>query len=166
MRHLGCALTIALLALSASPTSRAQVGITCTSQMSPGALAFGNYVPLSPTSNSGLLGEVVVACSNARNNPPNVVQVRVGISAGQSGSVAQRRMSATGSNTALLYNLYRDAAYSQLWTDAVGGTGNDLPVPPGTSAQLRLPVFGRIPARQTSVAPGRYSDLLVLTVRY
>lgn len=166
MRHFGRAVTLGACALLVTTPSLAQVGISCASQMSPGALSFGTYVPLAVSGNSGLLGEVVVACTNARNNPPNRIQIRVGISAGQSGSVGQRRMNAAGSNTPLLYNLYRDAAYSQVWTDSTGGPGNDLPIPPGTSAQLRLPVFGRIPARQTTVMPGRYSDALVLTVRY
>lgn len=166
MRHIGCALTTTLLALAAAGAAQAQVGISCASQMSPGVLAFGTYVPLAAGGNAGLLGEIVVNCTNARNNPTSLVQVRTGISAGQSGSVAQRRMSAGGSSTPLLYNLYQDAAYSQVWTDAIGGPGYDLQVLPGTSAQLRLPVFGRIPGRQTNVAPGQYSDALVLTVRY
>lgn len=134
--------------------------------MSPTVLAFGTYTPYAAGGRFGLLGQVVVACSNTRDNPPNLVQVRVGLSAGQSGSVAQRRMSAPTSTSPLLYNLYQDAAYTQVWTDSTGGTGTDLFVPPGASAQLRLPVFGRIPGGQTSATYGSYVDSLVLNVRY
>ncbi len=161
-RHL--ALTLALLLPGAS--ALAQQGITCSAQMSPSTLAFGNYSPNLPGGVARLLGNAVVDCVNTRNNPPNQIAVRVSISAGGSGSVAQRRMTMGGSSVPLLYNLYTDATYTTVWPDSTTGRGDVLSLPPGRSAELQLPVFGRIPAGQTTVRLGAYSDSLVLMVRY
>jgi spore coat protein U-like protein len=157
---------IALAILAAAPAVHAQSGISCSSQISPGQLAFGNYSPLAAGGVSLLLGEVVVACTNSRSAPPETVRVRAAISAGSSGTVARRRMNSTPGGSTLAYNLYQDAAYTALWTDQLGGPGYTLIVPRGRSAQLRLPVFGRIPGGQSSARPAAYSDALVLTVRY
>jgi spore coat protein U-like protein len=154
-----------LLLLACAPAA-AQQGISCSAQMSPSALAFGNYVPSFTTGVSRLLGNVVVACANSRNTPPNQIAVRISLSAGQSGTTAQRRMATPGSTVPLLYNLYMDAAFTAVWPDATTGPGEVLPVPPGKSAQLQLPVYGRIPAGQTNARLGPYSDSLVLTIVY
>jgi spore coat protein U-like protein len=146
--------------------SSAQSGIACGTQMSPGVLAFGNYSPLAPGGIAMLLGEVVVTCTNTRTNPTENVKVRSAISAGSSGSVAQRQMVSGSSPVPLLYNLYQDGSYTNLWTDSLGGSGVELNVPRGGTAQLRLPVFGRVPANQSGARPGSYVDALVLTVRY
>ncbi len=161
--HRHCALIAALLACA---PACAQQGISCSAQMSPSALAFGNYVPNLPGGVARLLGNAVVSCSNTRSNPPNQIAVRVSISAGQSGSTGQRQMTMPGSSVPLLYNLYMDPAFMTVWPDSTTGRGDVLSVPPGRSAQLQLPVYGRIPAGQTSVRLGAYSDSLVLMVRY
>jgi len=155
-----------IVALFACAPAVAQQGISCSSQMSPSTLAFGNYVPSFPGGVSRLLGNVVVDCSNSRNTPPNQIAIRVSISAGQSGTTGQRQMTMAGSTLPLLYNLYMDAAYISVWPDSTTGRGEVLSLPPGKSAQLQLPVYGRIPAGQTTVRLGAYSDSLVLTVRY
>ncbi len=146
--------------------SSAQSGISCGAGMSPGVLAFGTYSPLAPGGISMLLGEVVVSCTNTRTNPTENLKIRAGISAGSSGSVAQRQMTSASSPVPLLYNLFQDASYTTLWTDSTGGSGINLTVPQGESRQLKLPVFGRVPGNQGGVRPGAYSDALVLTVRY
>jgi spore coat protein U-like protein len=160
--HRTVALLLALLPLGAA----AQAGIGCSAAVSPGVLAFGSYSPLQTGSVALLLGEVVVRCSNSRSTPPDSIQIRAGISAGTSGTVAQRQMRTAGSAVPLLYNLYRDAGYSQVWSDGLGGPGIRLPLPPGASNELRLAVFGRIPGGQRNVRAGAYGDGLVLTVRY
>ena len=134
--------------------------------MSPGILSFGTYSPLAAGDLAMMLGEAVVTCSNSRTNPTEIVKVRAAISAGSSGSVAQRQMVSAASPVPLLYNLYQDGSYTSVWTDSLGGGGIDLTVLRGGSAQLRLPVFGRVPSRQSTVRPGAYSDSLVLTIRY
>jgi spore coat protein U-like protein len=67
------------------------------------------------------------------------------------------------SSAQLNYNLYSDAGFSANWgntpgTDTVAGTGIG-------SAQALI-VYGVIPAGQTSVAAGNYSDTLIVTLTY
>lgn len=157
---------IALLLGAIPPAASAQSGISCGTQLSPAVLAFGTYSPLAPGGIAMLLGEIVISCTNTRTNPTESIKVRAAISAGASGSTAQRQMVSASSPVPLLYNLFQDAGYTTVWTDSLGGSGIDLNVPRGGSAQMKLPVFGRVPASQSGVRPGAYVDSLVLTVRY
>lgn len=72
------------------------------------------------------------------------------------GSVATRSM-VNGART-LNYNLYSDSSRQTAWADGVGGTGNGL-------AQTST-LYARIPANQTSVTAGSYSETVVVTVTY
>jgi spore coat protein U-like protein len=134
--------------------------------MSSGLFSFGNIVPFSPAGVSALLGEFIVRCANPGSNARNV-RLRLAISAGASGTAAQRHMTRPGGTVPLLYNLYEDATYTTVWTAATGGRPDEvLNVPAGATAELRRQVFGRIPGSQTAVTVGRYSDVLVAEVRY
>ena len=107
------ALTLVLVALPLVgflPDVAAQSGVGCTAQLSPTAMGFGNISPQVSSGTTRLLGDVVVRCTNGRNNPPNSINVSIGMSAGNSGSVAQRQMRSTGQGVPLLYNLYQDPA--------------------------------------------------------
>lgn len=78
-----------------------------------------------------------------------------------SGSTISDRRMVSGSNS-LKYQLYRDAARTQVWgqtsgTDTVGGTGNG-------SAQA-YKIYGLVPS-QTSPPPGAYSSVVTVTVSY
>jgi spore coat protein U-like protein len=64
-----------------------------------------------------------------------------------------------GVNT-LSYNLYADAAYSEIWGDGSGGT-----VSVSGNASSRFTVYGMIPD-QAPPAPGVYTDNLVITISY
>jgi spore coat protein U-like protein len=57
------------------------------------------------------------------------------------------------------YNLYTDAARTQVWGDFFNG-GTIQVAPAGTPA--RLDVYGRIPAGQ-NVATGSYTDSITVT---
>ena len=163
------ALTLALAALplGAFPLcGAAQSNIGCTAQLSPTAMAFGNISPQLPSGTTRLLGDVVVRCTNGRNNPPHSINVSIGMSAGNSGSVAQRQLRSTAQSVPLLYNLYQDPALATIWTDNVGQNKLRITVPPGTTSESRMPVYGAIPGSQTAVRPGLYSDTLNLTFRF
>ena len=98
------ALTLVLVALPLAgcpPGVAAQSNVGCTAQLSPTAMAFGNIIPQVPSGTTRLLGDVVVRCTNGRNNPPNSINVSIGMSAGSSGSVAQRQMRSTGQGGAM-----------------------------------------------------------------
>ena len=160
-------LGLAGLSLAAlSPVAVAQSNVGCTAQVSPTTMAFGNVSPLVPSGTTRLLGDVVVRCTNGRNNPPSAINVSIGMSAGNSGSFAQRQMRAAGQGVPLLYNLYQDPALATLWTDNLGQNKLRITVAPGTTSESRLAVYGAVPGGQTAVRPGLYSDALNLTFRF
>jgi spore coat protein U-like protein len=155
-----------LVAALAASSVQAQSGIACTVTMSSGLFSFGSFVPISPVGVSTLLGEFSVRCANSGKTASNV-RLRLAISAGASGTTAQRHMTRPGATVPLLYNLYEDATYTTVWTATTGGRPDEnLNVPAGATAELRRQVFGRIPGSQTLVTVGRYSDVLVAEVRY
>jgi spore coat protein U-like protein len=149
MRHVArqVLLTVLLLAPAAAV---AQAAATCT--VAPPLLTFGAYDPISGA-DLRTQGTFAVSCSHG--NP----QIRLSIGPGQSGSIAQRELRRAGGTTALLYNLYRDAALSALWGEGAAGLS--------FRAKDRPPVvYGRIPALQTGIDAGSYTDTLVVTIEY
>jgi spore coat protein U-like protein len=157
---------ILLLAGALPLGAMAQSNMSCTAQLSPTAMAFGSVSPQAQAGTTRLLGDVVVRCSNGRNNPPNAINVSIGMSAGNSGSIAQRQLRAAGLPVPLLYNLYQDPALATIWSDNLGQNKVRITVAPGTTSESRLPVYGAIPGNQTAVRPGVYSDTLNLTFRF
>jgi spore coat protein U-like protein len=139
-----------LLALTAAPRrADAQANATCS--VSPLALAFGAYDPTA-AADLRTQGTITLACSHG--NP----EVRISISAGNSGSIHQRELRRPG-GAAMLYNVYMDAALGTIWGD--GTAGVSLKVKNTTAV-----VYGHVPARQTGLAAGSYTDVLVVTIDY
>ena len=127
--------------------------------------AFGVYNPLNATptyANS----TVQVTCTLLSGGATTVNMVS-SYSAGASGSYALRRMLA-GANT-LNYNLFYDAAYTQIRGDGTGGSqtgGATLNLTPGNPTQTASgTIYGRITAGQ-DVAAGSYADTIVVTITY
>jgi spore coat protein U-like protein len=86
------------------------------------------------------------------------------LSTGGSGTYSPRRMS-YGANT-LSYNLYTDAAHTQIWGDGTGGTtfaSGTIKLSPPPSVHIVTNVYGNLPA-QTTPAQGMYSDTIVATL--
>jgi spore coat protein U-like protein len=136
--------------------------VTCTA--SAVGVAFGVYNPLatSPTTSTG---SIVVSCTST-NNGTTTVNVTANYSTGSSGSYATRTLR-SGSNV-LNYNLYFDAAYTQVRGDGTGGTqagSATLSLGRNQTASASGVLYGRAPAGQ-DVAPGLYSDTITVTVTY
>jgi spore coat protein U-like protein len=129
-------------------------------------VSFGNYDPLVPTSTDAT-GALTVVCTHLSGGAMRV-NYTVALSAGSSGSYAQRRLRA---GTAILdYNLFDSAARTRIWGDGTGVstrvTGSLL-VNPGSRrvAEASHPIHGRIAALQ-AVATGNYSDTIVVTLTF
>ena len=58
------------------------------------------------------------------------------------------------------YNLYTDATRTAVWGDGVGASNVSA-----TGTSVDLPIYGRIPARQTVPAKG-YTDAITVTIDY
>jgi spore coat protein U-like protein len=141
----------------------AAAAVSCT--VTATGPAFGTYNPLSPTANVAN-GQVQISCSLTGNVNTNVTVVS-SYSTGASGSYATRSM-LSGANT-LSYNLYKDAAYTQIRGDGTGGslTSSDtLSLTTTTrNKSTTAVIYGRVPARQ-DVAAGSYADTITLTITY
>lgn len=118
---------------------------------------FGSYSVYSVTATDSV-GTITYRCTG-----PGQADITISISQGQSGSFTPRQM-ANGSEQ-LNYNLYRNAARTNIWGDGSGTTRvftrNNVP----NNQNFNLNVFGRIPAAQ-DVAAGGYADNVVVTVNF
>lgn len=121
-------------------------------------VAFGIYDPLSPNALASTAA-ITVSCTLVAN----ASSITIDLSAGASGSFVTRSLS-SGAD-ALSYNLYQDAAHTQIWGDGTGGSiefsGKVTPGKPSLSAT----VYGVLPAAQ-DVAVGSYLDTITVTVNY
>lgn len=76
------------------------------------------------------------------------------------GSVATRKM-VKGSET-VDYNIYQDSARTVIWGDTIG---TDTVASTGTGATQTFRIYGQVPPQPTP-SPGRYRDVLTVTVTY
>jgi spore coat protein U-like protein len=135
----------------------ASIGIRCTLVTVP--LAFGSYTPTDPTP-LDVQGSISLNCTQSIIN--FVMHLRLGQGqqpAAGSTAAAPRRQMTDGTGNVLRYDLYRNAARTQVWGDTIATA-----VFPGLGPYpLLLPVYGRVPALQ-NVQSGSYADSLVATL--
>jgi len=132
------------------------VNVNCT--IIATAVSFGNYDPTGANATTPLdaTGVVSVNCTVNGNN----VRVSLGQGLfpgpGSTNNAPRRRM---GHNAARLnYNLFSDAAHTQVWDNNAG-------VKTGKTFPTAMTVYGRIPAAQ-SVLSGTYDDTILATVTF
>jgi spore coat protein U-like protein len=119
-------------------------------------VAFGNYDPVgaNATAPADAAGSVDVTCIRG-------VVATIVLDLGTNASAAVRRMG-DGATSRLEYELYRDAARSQVW-----GTGTNAMVLAAAPSNARrtFPVYGRVRQAQ-NVQVGSYTDTVVVTVSF
>ena len=121
-----------------------------------GGVNFGTYNVFSavPLASTGAL---------SLNCDPKDKNVQVTLSTGGSGSYTPRELSGPGGDV-LSYNLFLDAAGTQIWGDGRGGTGFYSNGKPGGNV-INLTVFGKVTAAQ-NVGAGSYSDTVTIEVNF
>lgn len=148
IRSVGAA--VVLLLVMAADARAEQCSVSSTS------VSFGSYNVFAngPTDSTGT---VTYRCNG------NAAPVWISLSRGQSSTFEARTM--TKGVDELDYNLYRDAARTQVWGDGSGGTqvAFDLVVPKNTD--VTLTIYGRIPAGQ-DVRAGTYTDTVSVVVNF
>jgi spore coat protein U-like protein len=126
---------------------------------------FGIYNPLSATPTYAN-GQVQASCT-LLSGGATTVNIVSSYSTGASGTYTLRDM-LSGANK-LGYNLFFDAAYTQIRGDGTGGSqtgGATLSLNNGNPTQSATStIYGRIPAGQ-DVAAGAYADTIVVTITY
>ncbi len=158
------AISVASLALCATLARAAPGTVACTVASSGIALGIYNPVRSSPTSGTGA---AQIDCRLTSGRFARVA-VTLSLTAGNSNNFASRRM-VSGVN-ALAYEIYWDAAYSQIAGDGTGGSIMDGPFTArlnrrNSTFSQSVTMYGRIPALQ-DVAPGTYVDTIIATVTY
>lgn len=131
-------------------------------------LAFGVYDPTASLPNQSV-GTVTVTCTYVAPGGSTTVPFTLALSAGTSGNFTQRQL-ASGTKR-LDYNLYRDAARTQVIGTGTGGsytlTGS-LTVGPGAGNGTRtqtFSIYGAVPAPQDAQT-GTYGDALMATLTF
>jgi len=143
-------------AATASNTFTVQAVINSSCNVSATTLNFGTY---DPTSATALTGTSTVSVFCTAGTPYTSA-----LNVGSGGGSFVTRTIANGGNV-LNYNLFRDAARSQVWGDGssstftVSGTGS------GLLTANNLTVYGEIPIAQDK-PPGTYTSTITVTVAY
>jgi spore coat protein U-like protein len=86
----------------------------------------------------------------------------ISLNGGTTGSPPASRKMSKGAET-VTYGLYKDAARSQIWSDA-STPGSTVPGT-GTGLAQNLVAYGRV-LPQSTPSPGLYTDTVVVTVTY
>ncbi len=155
-RHAFLALTALLAAGVAIPAHATCALCSCTVTAAP--MSFGAF---APTNNSNLdaVANIDVACTGTTA----LASIEIRLNQGQNGTFASRKLR-SGADL-LGYNIYSNAARSQIWGDGSGAyasvtVSNGLGLLTWNSS---TPAYGRINAAPTA-SPGAYSDAIVVTV--
>ena len=155
-RGLYACLLLSALGALASPAARSQA-FFCSAGAT--GVAFGTYTPLTPVPLAST-GTITVQCFVFFA----AATVTVDLSSGASGNFVSRTLT-SGTNT-LSYNLYLNAAHTQVWGDGSGGSLIDtLTLNPGFPTTVTATIYGAVNSLQDP-APGSYADTITVTVNY
>jgi spore coat protein U-like protein len=138
--------------------------LDCT--VSATGVAFGVY-DAALTTPTDSTGNVTVRCTHLGGGAVKT-NYSVTLSAGSSGTYAQRQMRA--GTAALNYNLFDDATRTRVWGNGTGGStlvAGTLLVNPGNYVinEAIHPIYGRIPAQQ-GADTGNYGDTILVTLTF
>lgn len=130
--------------------------VTANCTISTSALAFGSVDTLSGSPVLGT-GGVTITCTSGTG-----WSAAADAGAGSGATLDTRRMTA-GSDT-LNYMLYTDSGRTTVWGDGSGSTAAITST--GSGSAQSVTIYGRVPAGQTGVPAGSYSDTVGVTVTY
>jgi spore coat protein U-like protein len=130
------------------------VEAACT--VSASGVSFGSYSVYA----AGAATSTATVTYNCGNHDRNI---EIDLSAGSSGSFTTRTLK-QGTN-ALNYNLYTDAALTQIWGDGTGGTATYTKANPANGVDVNVTIYGRVPPLQDARV-GAYTDSVVATINF
>jgi spore coat protein U-like protein len=126
----------------------------CTVTAMP--IVFGQYDPLRHQ-DFVTAGMLQYRCSGSPR------RLTIGLTAGESGSFKRRRMG--HGKDRIIYNLYLDAANTQVWGDGTGGSQAYSVNSPPPNTEVSIPVYGRVFGDQRASA-GTYQDNISVVATY
>lgn len=156
---------LSILCMSTYSPSVMALCVLCSCSANNSSLNFGTYNPIA-NSQMNVTGNVAVTCRAVVSllDAPYTIS----LSRGSSSVFNPRRMSSNLDT--LNYNLYTSATRTQIWGDGTGGTN----IVSGQISFLQLlqnvtanhTIYGTIPANQTAVKAGNYTDTVIVTISY
>jgi spore coat protein U-like protein len=153
-RWIGLCLVMAIACAAAPAATNAGLIGTCMVGTTP--IAFGMYNPLRHAD----LPSVAMLHYRCVGS---VRRLEIGLTPGTSGSLRTRTM--RRGKEVLKYNLYLDAAGSQVWGDGTGGSQMYIVNSPASGNYVNIPVYGRVFGNQNDAAGGYHDDVSII-VRY
>jgi spore coat protein U-like protein len=142
--------------LMSAPLAHAASITACTATAT--SVAFGTYTPLEATVLAST-GTVTISCTGVTGRNT----VTIDLSQGASGVYTTRTLKAGAA--ALNYNLYQDAANTEIWGNGTGGSTEASATIRRAAPTATLTVYGSVLARQDP-APGTYGDTITVSVNY
>jgi spore coat protein U-like protein len=142
---------------TATGTFTVQAVINAACNVSATTLNFGAY---NPASASALTGSSTISVYCTGGSP-----YTTSLNVGSGGGTFATRTLLDGSSDTLNFNLYRDAAYSQVWGDGSGSTFTVAGTGAGLLTANTLTVYGQIPVSQDKPV-GTYTSTITITVSY
>ena len=102
-------------------------------------------------------GNITFTCTRSQ---PISIKIETG-----SPIVAGYRAMRSGAHQ-LAYQVYLDAAGTQIWGDGANGSKFYTNASPPTGSAVVVPFFGRIPAGQSGLVAGAYGDTLMVRIDF
>lgn len=143
---------------SASGSLEVGATIVVACNVSGNTLNFGSAI--DPLQTSGAIDASTSLSVTCTRTTPYSVALSAGTNAGGPNNFGARAMK-SGSHT-LAYQLYLDAARSQIWGN---GTNSSVYTGTGTGNTQQLTLYGRLPSVAQAV-PGDYTDTVTVTITY
>lgn len=146
----------------------------CRISAAPGTLAFGAYRPLTFLSETA--SATVDSTAGMTVYCDHIVPIvgcllgfvnnySITVSAGASGSAANRAMPRTGGGSApMQYNIFRNSQRTQVWGDGVTGTTEAGSI--SGCASKPHTFYGRVPSGQNALRAGSYTETLTVTLTF
>jgi spore coat protein U-like protein len=147
-------LLIVVAAWTLGTATAAAQSPSCT--ISVTSVAFGSYNVFTTSPNDSN-GTITYSCNAAAGN------ISISLSNGSSSTFSPRTLRKGGD--VVNYNLYRNAARTQIWGDGTGGTSVYTRANPPNNRNVNLTVYGRVPAQQ-DVSAGDYSDTVSAVINF
>jgi len=151
---------VAALVLNGLAATPAQACTLCSCSTAATDINFGTYNPLSASAKTSNT-TVTINCTGLVSL---LGSVDIGVSSGASGILQDRKM--MKGTSALHYNLYTDAGLTALAGNGSGGSNLISRLLTGLLAfSTSATIYGKLPAQQW-VAPGTYTDSVIITITY
>lgn len=153
-------LSALLLLAGLAHMPRVEATTTCSASMSN--VVFGNVNPFDGTVSVNATIQYSCTITSILSTSRIRLCLSIGSGAQGDGNISPRRM--TGPATPMLFNLFKDSAYTEIWgtrANAAGPVEATMEVGAflgSVTQNASRTVYGRVPSGQTTLAPGSYTN--------